>query len=123
MDVVLKLQTAPMRIAHAQRAVLEARGGLDEVTRRVETLKASVTRAVTQDTNGAGKPRYPNEQSRSAEIEARLERAADWKAKTEDARRLQRQLDEAKIALDLVVNELRAARSLAQVLDGTAATA
>ncbi|WP_156896830.1 hypothetical protein [Desulfovirgula thermocuniculi] len=96
------LVTAPERAA---RLILERGEVSDQLHRALDAIKereAQVAGEVAAARNGDGRPLYPNEQARQAEIHRRLQADGDYQALRQEADRLRQALREIDAQIEHV---------------------
>lgn len=99
-EIAKRLGEAPAAIGGLVRKRTEASDALHKALDTAEQIKAEVAGAVASERNAEGKPAFPNEQARLAEIARRLEADPGYRLAKEQADRLRAEVKEVEAQLE-----------------------
>ena len=101
-DITARLAAAPTEAARLVKERGEASDAFHRALDALKELEARVAGEVAAERNGDGKPKYPNEASRNAEIARRLAADQDYQALKAEADRLRLQVRELDARIEEV---------------------
>lgn len=110
------LRELPVAIRQQQETVTNLRRQLDDARTELETAEAFLMVTITEAVDPkSGKPAYPNETARKAELAKRRQFDPAYVQAASRVRELESALASAQADLDLLINRFAAARKLAEL--------
>lgn len=104
MDLEGEIRSLPSKIKDAEKNLHRLSCEISRVKKALEASEARVMREITSELNSEGKPRYRNEASRQAELQARLGGDENYKGLKAREEELHETLEMEKIELNYLRN-------------------
>lgn len=114
-DLLRRLDAMPARIREQKEAAARARVRREEAEQAVLLLEAEMTAAIAAETGANGRPKYANQEARAAELAVRKSLNPAWRQVADAARRAKEECDAAVFNLEMLQDEFKALRSMADL--------
>lgn len=115
-EIVRNLLTAKDRLTGARRVASEAREHVREIERRIREAEAEAILEIALETGPTGKPRFPNETLREAELVRRKARDPEFRRLEAALAAARRELQEAEDALASAHDDFKAWQIVAKLV-------
>lgn len=113
--IVQRLKDLPGEIRQQQDLVYERKQALETAKEALANLEAAMVLAISEEKNDAGKPKYPNETARRAELMERKATSQEWQDTAQLVSQLEYGLHEAQADLTKLENEYSSVKYLANL--------
>ena len=110
-----QLLELPARIAELKRRAREHRAAADEIRSRMQDIEAELISQIAVATNGSGKPVYPNETARNAELKRCLAKHLDYQRLKSVLLQTELKRDEAEIEVGELISRFSAWKAIAEL--------
>lgn len=110
-----RLNETPARIRELKSAAVRARMQREEAEQTLALAEAELAAVVAAETGPNGKPRYPNQDARAAELVARRARHPEYRRAYEAAHRARERSEAAAFELEMEQDRFRALRAAAEL--------
>lgn len=110
------LEKAPARIRELKAAAAQARAQREEAEQALALAEAELAAAVAAEAGPNGKPQFPNQEARAAELTIRRARSPEYRRAYEAARQARERAEAAGFDLEMELDKFKALKTAAELM-------